>query len=184
MINSPIKAEELATEFSVVRKTNSRSAKTRPNHVLSQRMMAVAYEWPTVSRPSATAPTSSVCRSRTGASSTRSFISPTTLFLSLPCIRRKESTDLHHEILRLGPCYQACRKLQDTYNEEPPQDGERVVTLHGSATLAWSLGSIMCRRPRTLSSRPSSSWAISSILSRRGDCTRPWSSRRKPPACR
>ena len=44
MINSPIKAEDLATEFSVVR-NEFESGENSPRRVLSQRMMAVAYEW-------------------------------------------------------------------------------------------------------------------------------------------
>src|SRR5271163_275263 len=44
MINSPIKAEDLATEFSVVR-NEFEMGENSPERVLSQRMMAVAYEW-------------------------------------------------------------------------------------------------------------------------------------------
>ncbi len=44
MINSPIKAEDLATEFSVVR-NEFEAGENSPERVLSQRMMAVAYEW-------------------------------------------------------------------------------------------------------------------------------------------
>ena len=44
MINSPIKSEELATEFSVVR-NEFEMGENSPEAVLSQRMMAVAYEW-------------------------------------------------------------------------------------------------------------------------------------------
>ena len=44
MINSPIKAEDLATEFSVVR-NEFESGENSPERVLSQRMTAVAYEW-------------------------------------------------------------------------------------------------------------------------------------------
>ena len=44
MVNSPIKAEDLATEFSVVR-NEFESGENSPERVLSQRMTAVAYEW-------------------------------------------------------------------------------------------------------------------------------------------
>ncbi len=44
MVNSPIKAEDLATEFSVVR-NEFEMGENSPQRVLSQRMMAVAYEW-------------------------------------------------------------------------------------------------------------------------------------------
>ena len=44
MVNSPIKAEDLATEFSVVR-NEFEMGENSPERVLSQRMMAVAYEW-------------------------------------------------------------------------------------------------------------------------------------------
>ena len=44
MVNSPIKAEHLATEFSVVR-NEFEMGENSPESVLSQRMAAVAYEW-------------------------------------------------------------------------------------------------------------------------------------------
>ena len=44
MVNSPIKAEDLATEFSVVR-NEFEMGENSPERVLSQRMTAVAYEW-------------------------------------------------------------------------------------------------------------------------------------------
>ena len=44
MVNSPIKAEDLATEFSVVR-NEFEMGENSPERVLSQRMAAVAYEW-------------------------------------------------------------------------------------------------------------------------------------------
>ena len=44
MVNSPIRAEDLATEFSVVR-NEFESGENSPIRVLSQRMAAVAYEW-------------------------------------------------------------------------------------------------------------------------------------------
>ena len=44
MVNSPIKAEDLATEFSVVR-NEFEAGENSPERILSQRMMAVAYEW-------------------------------------------------------------------------------------------------------------------------------------------
>src|SRR5438067_1007819 len=44
MVNSPIKAEDLATEFSVVR-NEFEAGENSPERVLEQRMMAVSYEW-------------------------------------------------------------------------------------------------------------------------------------------
>ena len=44
LVNSNIKAEDLATEFSVVR-NEFESGENSPSRVLNQRMMAVAYEW-------------------------------------------------------------------------------------------------------------------------------------------
>ena len=44
MVNSPIRAEDLATEFSVVR-NEFESGENSPVRVLSQRMASVAYEW-------------------------------------------------------------------------------------------------------------------------------------------
>ena len=42
--NSPIKAEDLSTEFSVVR-NEFEMGENSPESVLSQRMAAVAFEW-------------------------------------------------------------------------------------------------------------------------------------------
>src|SRR6516162_9444972 len=44
MVNSPIKAEDLATEFSVVR-NEFEMGENSPQNILSQRMAAVAFEW-------------------------------------------------------------------------------------------------------------------------------------------
>ena len=44
MVNSPIRAEDLATEFSVVR-NEFESGENSPARVLSQRMTAAAFEW-------------------------------------------------------------------------------------------------------------------------------------------
>ena len=44
LVNSTIKAEDLATEFSVVRNEFERG-ESSPQRVLLQRMMSVAYEW-------------------------------------------------------------------------------------------------------------------------------------------
>ena len=45
MINSPIKAEDLATEFSVVRNEFEIGRELAASGCSTQRMMAVAYEW-------------------------------------------------------------------------------------------------------------------------------------------
>ena len=53
------------------------------------------------------------------------------------------------------------RKLLETYTEEPPQDGERMVTLAGLATSVWSACCFTFQPPRMRNSRPWRSWARS-----------------------
>ena len=134
----------------------------------------------TASRRSATAPTSSACRSTTCGPSTRSFISPTTPCSSSPAssTRRK-----HLSISRniLAPCPGPTASSPTTYTEEPPQDGERSVTLRrvgdvglGRSALSRS-GRLACRVPR--GGNPGEH---PRVPSRRGGSTRLWSNRRWP----
>ena len=73
------------------------------------------------------------------------------------------------------------RKLPATYTEEPPQDGERFVTLRrvGDVGLVGLLYHVPAGSHRRVPGG-AESWPASSTPSRRAGSTRPWSRRRRP----
>ena len=128
MINSPIKAEELATEFSVVR-NEFEMGENSPQSVLSQRMMAVAYEWHNYGK-STIGNRSDI--ERVPVDNLRAFYKKfyqpdNALLVIAGAFDEKKA--LEYVTKYFGSLPRPDRKLQATYTEEPPQDGERVVTL-------------------------------------------------------
>ncbi len=128
MVNSPIKAEDLATEFSVVR-NEFESGENSPERVLSQRMMAVAYEWHNYGK--------STIGNRTDIERVpvdnlrafyKKFYQPDNAMLVVAG-KFDEQKALDYINKYFGSLPRPDRKLPATYTEEPPQDGERVVTL-------------------------------------------------------
>jgi zinc protease len=128
MVNSPIKAEDLATEFSVVR-NEFESGENSPESILSQRMMAVAYEWHNYGK--------SVIGNRSDiekvpADSLRAFYKkyyqPDNAVLVVAG-KFDEKKALEYLSKYFGSLPKPDRKLTLTYTEEPAQDGERFVTL-------------------------------------------------------
>ena len=102
MINSPIKAEELATEFSVVR-NEFEMGENSPERVLSQRMMAVAYEWHNYGK-STIGNRSDI--ERVPVDNLREFYKKfyqpdNAILVVAGAFDEKKALDLHHEILRL-----------------------------------------------------------------------------------
>jgi zinc protease len=128
MINSPIKPEHLATEFSVVR-NEFESGENSPRRVLSQRMKAVAYEWHNYGK-STIGNRSDI--ERVPVDSLRAFYKrfyqPDNAVLVVAG-KFDEKKALAYIEKYFGPIPRPDRKLQDTYTEEPAQDGERFVTL-------------------------------------------------------
>jgi zinc protease len=128
MINSPIKAEDLATEFSVVR-NEFEMGENSPEGVLSQRMMSVAYEWHNYGK-STIGNRSDI--ERVPVDNLRAFYKrfyqPDNTVLVVAG-RFDEKKALEYIKKYFGSLPKPDRKLQDTYTEEPAQDGERVVTL-------------------------------------------------------
>jgi zinc protease len=128
MINSPIKAEDLATEFSVVR-NEFEMGENSPERVLSQRMMSVAYEWHNYGK-STIGNRSDI--ERVPVDNLRAFYKkfyqPDNAVLVVAG-RFDEKKALEYITKYFGSLPKPDRKLQETYTEEPPQDGERVVTL-------------------------------------------------------
>src|SRR5262245_15659518 len=128
LINSPIKAEHLATEFSVVR-NEFESGENSPERVLSQRMMAVAYEWHNYGK-STIGNRSDI--ERVPVDSLRAFYKkyyqPDNAVLVVAG-KFDETKALEFISRYFGALPKPERKLQETYTEEPAQDGERMVTL-------------------------------------------------------
>ena len=128
MVNSPIKAEHLATEFSVVR-NEFESGENSPERVLSQRMSSVAYEWHNYGK-STIGNRSDI--ERVPVDNLRAFYKrfyqPDNAVLVVAG-RFDEKKALEYITKYFNALPKPERKLQETYTEEPPQDGERVVTL-------------------------------------------------------
>jgi zinc protease len=128
LVNSPIKAGDLATEFSVVRNEFERG-ETVPERVLLQRMMSVAYEWHNYGK-STIGNRSDI--ERVPVDNLRAFYKrfyqPDNAMLVVAG-RFDERKALEYITKYFGALPRPDRKLSATYTEEPPQDGERLVTL-------------------------------------------------------
>jgi len=128
MVNSPIKAQDLATEFSVVR-NEFEAGENSPERVLSQRMTAVAYEWHNYGK-STIGNRSDI--ERVPVDNLRAFYQrfyqPDNAMLVVAG-KFDEKKALEYITKYFGSLPKPGRKLPETYTEEPPQDGERMVTL-------------------------------------------------------
>jgi zinc protease len=128
MVNSPIKAQDLATEFSVVR-NEFEAGENSPEGVLSQRMTAVAYEWHNYGK-STIGNRSDI--ERVPVENLRAFYKrfyqPDNAVLVVAG-KFDEQKALTYITTYFGSIPKPDRKLPNTYTEEPAQDGERMVTL-------------------------------------------------------
>ncbi|MGO9469746.1 MAG: M16 family metallopeptidase [Isosphaeraceae bacterium] len=128
LINSSIKATDLATEFSVVR-NEFEAGENSPEQVLSQRMLAVAYEWHNYGK-STIGNRSDI--ERVPVDNLRAFYQkhyqPDNAMLVVAG-KFDEKKAIEYISKYFGSIPRPDRKLQATYTEEPPQDGERSVTL-------------------------------------------------------
>ncbi len=128
MINSPIKPEHLATEFSVVR-NEFEAGENSPRRILSQRMKAVAYEWHNYGKSTIG---NRADIERVPVDNLRAFYKrfyqPDNAVLVVAG-KFDEKKALSYIEKYFGSIPRPDRKLQDTYTEEPAQDGERFVTL-------------------------------------------------------
>ena len=183
MVNSPIKAEDLATEFSVVR-NEFEMGENSPERVLSQRMMAVAYEWHNYGK-STIGNRSDI--ERVPVDNLRAFYKkfyqPDNAMLVVAG-KFDEKKALEYITKYFGSLPKPDRKLQATYTEEPPQDGERVVTLRrvGDVGLVGLLYHVPAASHAEFPAVEI--LATSSTPSPRAGSTRPWSRPRRPPAFR
>jgi zinc protease len=128
MVNSFVKREDLATEMTVVRNEFERG-ENDPENILSQRMMAVAYEWHNYGK--------STIGNRSDIERVpidrlqgfyKKYYRPENAMLVVAG-RFDEAKALGYIAKYFGPLKNPREKLDTTYTEEPAQDGERVVTL-------------------------------------------------------
>ena len=128
LVHSNVKAEDLASEFAVVR-NEFEGNENRPSRVLNQRMMAVAYEWHNYGK-SIVGNRSDI--ERVPIESLRAFYRKYYQPDNAVLVVAGQFNPTHAlDLIRkhFSPLPKPIRKLGTTYTEEPAQDGERSVTL-------------------------------------------------------
>lgn len=128
MVNSFIKAEDLASEMTVVR-NEFESGENRAQSVLMQRMLSAAFEWHNYGKSTIgnradieRVPVANLKRFY------HKFYQPDNAMLVVAG-KFEPETALKLANKYFGPMPKPERKLENTYTEEPAQDGERIVTL-------------------------------------------------------
>ena len=157
LVNSYIKREDLMSEFTVVRNEFERGENS-PQSVLSQRVQAVAYEWHNYGK--------STIGNRSDIERVpidnlqdfyRKYYQPDNVVLVVTG-KFEEAKALGFITKYLGSIPKPTRRLDPTYTEEPPQDGERSVVLRR----VGSVGSINVVYHIPAAAHPD--WAPLSIL--------------------
>ena len=145
LVNSFVKREDLVSEFTVVRNEFERGENS-PQGVLGQRVHAAAYEWHNYGK--------STIGNRSDIERVpienlqafyKKFYQPDNCVL-IVAGKFEEAKALALCMKHLGGIPKPARKLDATYTEEPPQDGERTVTLRrvgtvGSVAVAYHVPS-------------------------------------------
>jgi zinc protease len=157
LVNSVIKREDLMSEFTVVRNEFERGENS-PDNVLSQRVQAVAYEWHNYGK------TTIGNRSdieKVPVDNLRDFYErfyqpDNAVLIVTGKFDEKKALELVEKYF--GSIPKPARKLNATYTEEPPQDGERTVILRR----VGKIGSLMTAYHIPAASHPD--WAPLSIL--------------------
>ncbi|MFN9712229.1 MAG: M16 family metallopeptidase [Planctomycetota bacterium] len=157
LVNSVIKREDLMSEFTVVRNEFERGENS-PDNVLSQRVQAVAYEWHNYGK------TTIGNRSdieRVPVDNLRDFYQrfyqpDNAVLIVTGKFDEKKALELADKYF--GSIPKPDRKLNATYTEEPPQDGERTVILRR----VGKIGALMTAYHIPAASHPD--WAPLSIL--------------------
>ena len=128
MVNSFIKAEDLASEMTVVR-NEFESGENRAQSVLMQRMLSAAFEWHNYGKSTIgnradieRVPVANLKRFY------HKFYQPDNAMLVVAGKFEPEAA-LKLASKYFGPMPKPERQLENTYTEEPAQDGERIVTL-------------------------------------------------------
>jgi zinc protease len=134
LVNSFIRREDLLSEMTVVR-NEFEQGENSPERVLSQRMLAVAYEWHNYGK-STIGNRSDI--ERVPIESLQAFYKkyyqPDNCMLVIAG-RFDPDKALALVSKYFGALKRPGRKLDNTYTEEPPQDGERTVVLRRVGTL-------------------------------------------------
>lgn len=128
MVNSFIRAEDLASEMTVVRNEFERGENS-PSRILMQRMMSTAYEWHNYGKSTIG---NRADIERVPVENLRlfyqRFYQPDNSMLVVAGKFEPENA-LKYVQKYFGALPRPDRTLNNTYTEEPAQDGERVVTL-------------------------------------------------------
>jgi zinc protease len=128
LVNAFIKREDLAKEMTVVRNEFEQGENT-PTYILNQRMMSVAFEWHNYGK--------AVIGNRSDIERVpvdnlhafyRKYYRPDNLVLIISG-KFDEQKALDHVSKHFGAIKRPATRLEKTYTDEPPQDGERVVVL-------------------------------------------------------
>lgn len=135
LVNCFIRREDLLKEMKVVRNEFERG-ENNPEGILSQRMMAVAFEWHNYGK-STIGNRSDIERvpiERLQAFY-RKYYQPDNVMLVVA--GKFDEMKAHAWISKyFGPIPRPTRQLEATYTQEPPQDGERTVILRRVGTVA------------------------------------------------
>lgn len=128
LVNCPIKAEDLASEMTVVR-NEFEMGENNPKNILEQRIFATAYEWHNYGKSTIG---NRADIERVPADRLREFYKryyrPDNVVLFIGG-RIDEAKALSLVQQYFGPIPRPEEPLRSTYTEEPAQDGERSVTL-------------------------------------------------------
>ncbi len=128
MVNSFVKREDLAKEMSVVR-NEFEAGENNPSSILSQRMMAIAYEWHNYGK-STIGNRSDIERvpiDRLQAFYKKYYRPDNAMLVVAGKFDEKKAVE--YVAKYFGTLKNPAGKLDNTYTEEPAQDGERNVTL-------------------------------------------------------
>jgi zinc protease len=140
MVNSYVKGEDLASEMTVVRNEFERGENS-PSRILSQRLFSSAYEWHNYGKSTIgnradieRVPIENLQRFY------RKYYQPDNAMLIIAGQFEAESA-LELITKYFGPIPRPERVLENTYTEEPAQDGDRLVTLRrvGDGALCGAL---------------------------------------------
>ncbi len=128
LVNSKVSAEDLKTEFSVVR-NEFEMGENSPERILQQRVMATAFEWHNYGK-STIGNRSDIERvpiDRLQAFYKKFYQPDNIVVVVAGKIDEKKALALVNK--HFGAIPRPARTLDATYTEEPAQDGERLVTL-------------------------------------------------------
>lgn len=140
LVNSTIKAEDLASEMTVVRNEFERGENS-PQRILQQRMMSAAFEWHNYGRSTIgnRADIERVPIDKLRDFYRRYYQPDNTMVVIAGAFDSDKAIALVHKYF--GAIPRPKRELDRTYTEEPAQDGERIVTLRrvGQVAIVGSL---------------------------------------------